>query len=441
MESDHSEEDGLRSRELLTTKRVAFVILLFWVISVIPLYASHVGVLLRPLLPDPHTVADRSGIDLTPSRHAVEALEIIAPSTVLISAVLLYLPVVLSGTPAERKTRRGEVLTGILNIHILMAACACLLVVVPSRGELIPSYIAVGLFFDLLRTVSWCLIAFHVCEGRLLLPLVGIILSIACVYIFWPILFFVFHIVGIPLPGTEVSEILVFIWQAVFLLRAGSGFPMFPTGFLRAVSRCGRVFLPIWIAIWILWGNAWDIARDMNPYSFDHGLAYALGHGMVWGWAVHHAIAYLVSLFFLTWPGRTFVRRSKTLILILSGAVAVLNLGLYSVNSFYLGLMAPLDYSWTPGLPYWVSYLLQIILGTMWQVFAFLSLLRWWTRNRMLRPVLVFVGAYLLGLAPLLVVRGGWYEIPLPILFSQVAGVSVVFAVLFRRAPSTASCQ
>jgi len=363
----------------------------------------------------------------TTSMGLSEAVNIFATRAALIASVLLYFPLVLSGDARRCRHGRGEIFTGMVNLHIAVTALATLLI--PRYGgEVSPFFVGVGLLMGVLSTATWCLVGFHLCEGRLFLPIIGMLLVRSIVT---PLVYLSFQ-ASAPLwaqfsyAGTLLLE---FGWQLGTLVRAGSGFELFPTGLWPALRRSGRVFLPVAVSFWLLDGRAWRalgllsemaqrVSRGLTVESEDFKFL---------------VLAYLVPLAFLLWRQEEFDRRSRKLIKVVSAVYLGFWIGGSFLGPFFFPRYPMLTLADVSGLP---AVLVSAGILTVWQVYTPLCLFRWWVRDRFWRPLVVTSLAYGLGTVPIMF---RWSDAfgsgSLTSLLGLVSGFLVVTAVLFRSAP------
>jgi hypothetical protein len=311
------------------------------------------------------------------SRMAAWVLDFIDSRAALLATVLLYFPVVRSNPPRERRERRGELFTGMVNLHIVVLAVV-LTVATQIWSDFNSLYVGFTVLSYVVSTAFWCVVGFHLCEGRYLVPLGGIF-----------ILFFLQSslAMGVYMVGIRawagiivLAPLLGLIWELWALIRAGSGFELFPTGMLPAIRRCARVFLLSVVTLWLLGGLPWLFAAGVQSFHFFSW------SGSQYGFALELPIAYLVPLFLLDWPAGVMEHRSRKLILLLVAAVVIL--GIFCVPFFHFFLMYNLSWefrSMTSG-----AYMLNsFLVFPLWTVFVPLSIYRWWVRGRFLRPLIV----------------------------------------------------
>jgi len=348
-------------------------------------------------------------------------LNLVDSRAALLTSVFLYFPVVRRELPGVWREKRGEILTGLVNLHILVLAIA-LAVAAQFWREISPLYVGSVVLGYIVSTAFWCVIGFHLCEGRYLVPLGGILA--------WFLLLNCFQIAIYVLPVAAWGGIIVLApllgltWEVWTLIRAGGGFDLFPTGLWPAMRRCARVFLLSAVTFWLLGDVYWFLAG--GPEHF-----YALSElGSRYGLALELPLAYLVPLFLLGWPAGEMERRSRKLTLVLLGVVVLATI-----------VCVPISYLKTYGLRWYLISLLggpfglfSLLLFPFWTVFVPISIFRWWARGVFLRPVLVaasgicFAGSLYLLFEPELrtlgiaYILGRLFVIPLavPLLFLRI---------------------
>jgi hypothetical protein len=150
----------------------------------------------------------------------------------LITSVLLYFGVARRGRRRERWRRRGEIFTGMVNLHVFSLAFAMPFASV-FWGEISEVYLGCILVTYVLSTAFWCVVGFHLCEGRYLVPLGGLFLW----HLFRTALPATWWLTPTPALGLSLlaGPVVGLGWQIGALIRAGSGFDLFPTGLWPAV--------------------------------------------------------------------------------------------------------------------------------------------------------------------------------------------------------------
>jgi hypothetical protein len=362
---------------------------------------------------------------LATSNRIAAILDLFDPWAALVAGLLLYFPAVRNGSSQQQRAARGEIFTGVLNLHILVVGVAAALIPLPWR-DAHGVYLVVKLTGHIFMTASWCLAAFHLAEGRLLVPIVGPFVGVVASL---PMLFLP---KGSGIHGFILDEVPVFIlanfaWQLGALLRYRSGFDLFPTGFLPALWRCARIFLPVSVCLWITNGNAHRLV--LTDWS---STVYSALSGVESQPFTTAVIAYLVPLAFLVWKDDQLPRRSRRLTYLLFGGYLALN------------LVRNIVFPYNPNLVGWgvfrhrvvVFYLARLLISPAWQVFVPVVLFWWWVCGRFRRPLVLLVGGYGICLLSLLLDEANFSALTVyPVILSQVVTVVFVFAFLFRHPP------
>lgn len=338
----------------------------------------------------------------------------------LIASVLLYFGVARRGSRRERRLRRGEVITGLVNLHIFLLA-----LVMPFAslfwGEISEVYLGGILVTYVVSTALWCAVGFHLCEGRYLLPLGGILL--------WHLSALVFSLTwgGWPLSLSAleylVGPVLGLVWQVGTLIRAGSGFDLFPTGLWPAIKRCAPVLVPIAACFWLLSEIPGFLAAGSESFLMTTGISSQLGR------SIDLPIAYLVPIFFLGWEGTNFEHRSRKLTYVLVG-VGIL-LVLLCLPLAFVVPYTRLGWYWFSGF----TEMAFVAILPLSSVFIPLSICRWWVRGGFIRPVgIAAVGPVIFGL--LILVLGTENELAgFAFAAGRIVTILLVAVFLFRRIP------
>lgn len=415
-------EVDFRSRIRLTPVRIVLVVGL-WVATSLPAYILH-------SVFGPHPPAARSAVPISAaSTHQMtQALDVFVGQGTLIAAVLLYFGIARRGNAFERRLRRGEVFTGVINLHIWVIVGACLLI--PYSGhDVEPFRLGTSLLKEVLYTGIWCAMAFHLCEGRLFIPIVGFYLANS---LYHASEYFVpsetEHLYGLMCITTGVN----LAWQLGTLFRYGGGFDLFPTGLFPAMKRCARVFLPVAFCVWIISGKVWHFFQPLmpEPEKLPQGLT------LLW-WGDFLLIAYLTPLALMLWePGQAFERRSRNLVVVLSVGYFVLAFGEALVDIPWV--LLSVSQVIRPGsmdILSGPSDTLRLLILTFWHVFVPLCLLRWWVRNRFARPLLVAVLAYGIHALPYGPIVAFSDVHAMASVMTEAVAALIVLVALFRRLP------
>jgi len=396
----------------LTWWKVGLVVLLFWAGHSVPVYLVRVVVIewwYGGVMPVPGGTADIAAWGA--ARNVARMLEVFHHHAVLIAAMVMYFTVARREGAAERRRARGEIFTGIINIQILASAAAAA-VVIPSARD--ANHLAVGFYLlaHVAGTAAWCMVAFHLCEGRIFIPLVGILLP--------PILSMagasLYSFTGSGDYGRMTGLALIagaalnLGWQTATLMRFRSGFELYPTGLASAVRRTALVLLPAGACYWVLTPGFWQLTESVvNSFSapiLSRRLPSFVA-GTSRGIEVA-AIGYLMPLVFLLWKGGAFGRRTRNWIVLLSVMCILYRIGADTVTGWrmqrYFG-MATSVMGVAPQLPSWLDaehIILAPLRLIVWRVFIPLCLLRWWVWRRFERPLVVTFGVVAVGLIAVL---------------------------------------
>jgi hypothetical protein len=411
-----------------TPTRVFLAVL--WLIGLELLTKEISPPLLYPLLPNRQHegIGGESYRPVKDARAMTEAADVIEPRAVLIAAILLYFAAARRGKREERLRRRGKILTGIIIFHILLTAPA-LSLASAGWGDAKFLSVAIVVLAAILRTASWCLVAFHVCEGRLFIPLVGATFSVLpavtiAEFVFagdssryYADYYFTVHL---------VVQAAGFAWLFLTLRDYGGGFAALPKGIFPTLRRCGGVFLPISLFYWILFGGFASFFHFLLPHAKWCVYFILIGRDM----SEVPLVEYLAAPAFLTLGGKEFNRRSRLLIVAACAAffpyiflrAGILEHHILGQSEWKLlrGAVGDLVHGYT--------------ITTIWMVFLPLCVLRWWVRGRYWTPVFVGLAGFGITLAAFRVGIGTPHD-PGTITLQLIALIIVV-AALFLRLPS-----
>jgi hypothetical protein len=383
----------------LTWKTVGLVVLLFWCAhSLLPyLFRFFITWWYGGTIPFPNTSQPAVQVWAS-SRNTAKTLEVFHRHAVLIASMVMYFTVARCRGSAERRRARGEVFTGILNLQILASALVAV-AVIPATDDANALVIGLLVLAHVAGTASWCLVGFHLCEGRIILPLGGILL---------PWLFswvgFLFSMGGNYLQitvGTLVAgQAFSLGWQVITLVRKGSGFELYATGLVPAVRRRALVLLSVGACFWVLTPGFWDLAQTAVNAASSPVVSRKIPRFAEISFTQEGiVVAYIMPLIFFLWKGRAFNRRSRRWAVLV--AVFCLfyrfgtNAGMLLINSRSMSTSSLWSgYRW---------FLVDTPLRTgLWGVFVPLCFLRWWVYGRLLRPLVVTLAVIGVGLIAVL---------------------------------------
>jgi hypothetical protein len=277
-------------------------------------------------------------------------------------------------------------------------------------------------------------VGFHVCEGRLFIPLVGATFSVLPAH---TIAFFACsgasseHYAASYFAVHLIIQAAGFSWQFMTLRDHGWGFTLSVREFFPSLRHCARVFLPVSLFYWVLFGGFGEFTGYFIPEEHIQREDYwaSLFLYLPIELSKTPLVEYLAVPAFLCWKGKNFSKRSRLLIL---GACAIL--AAFMLVSSGIGALDPVTgrIGWQRWLHIGKHRAEGIVLRTAWMAFMPLCVLRWWVWGRYWAPVIVGLCGYLLTLAafPL----GGDPFAPVTMSL-QLLAVIVVVVVLFIRSP------
>lgn len=420
------QNNGSRFPISLTPTRVLLVVL--WLIG-LELLAKEVSPpLLYPLFPNRRHegIGRQEYLPVNDARDMTKAADVIEPRAVLIAAILLYFAAARRGKREERLRRRGETLTAMIIFHIVLTAPA-LLLASAAWGDAKFLSVAIVVLAAILRTASWCLVGFHVCEGRLFIPLVGATFSVLpadtiATFVFagdssqyYADYYFTVHL-AVQAAG--------FAWQFLTLRDYGEGFAAFPTGMFSALRRCAGVFIPVSLFYWILLSRFGWFIHFLLPDAKWYVGFIAIGRDM----SEVPLVEYLAAPMFLTWAGKEFNRRSRYLIVAACAAfcpyiflrAGILEHHVLGQSEWQLIRVA----AWHMVYGYTIT--------TVWMAFMSLCVLRWWVRGHYWTPVFVGLAGFGVTLAAFPLGTGETFLNPATITLQLIAVIIVVVALLLR---------
>jgi len=423
--------DGIVRLSLqLAPGRMALAAAALWAVQVLP------DLIIRPLFGALFPERSASAFDQASWERWAEALRAMRrlywfnPNGALVAAVLLYFPVALKVDSVGRRIQRGEIFTGILNLQILMSAI--LLWFVPLSGDPMKAMVAgTYVLSSLVLNAAFCLIGFHLCEGRLFTPLVGFLLFYA-VNEALPRILSGWSAGATILVSLCVPGIADFAWQLGTLIRRGSGFVPFPTGFLPALKRCAPVVLPVWVCLWLAGPMAFLLMDSDVPVPLSYPLNMVAIESLG-AWST--MTAYFGPLLFLLWRERGFHERSRRLIAFASAGY----LGWNAANGL-ISLVAPwrlFVYLFWPSIdPNDLGgFAFAYLASAHWNIFMPLCLFRWWVYGRFARPLLITVPLAALALPALAGGSPDDKSIGFGQVLSLVLALAVAVLTLYRASP------
>jgi hypothetical protein len=430
-------KESTSSRQL-RWKNVALAAVAFWALEAFPTLQSF-GRLFPWQAPSALPMIDE---ETAKALTAVQIFErrssFLDDRVVFVSCVLLCFAIVRGHSWAEKRRRRGEVFTGVFNLYILLLAAACTLTYLPLP-QLSANGVAVFMGVRILSAASWCLIGFHVSQGRILLPLVGIFLADVVHVLRAPFVaqydsLWVFYALRWLLPGA-----LNFFWQLGSLVHLGEGFVPFPTAFTAGLRRCATVFFPVAVCMFILHELPWVLTDHSILGGADSPLLMITD---MWGGNRRFdadVAVYLGPFIFLSLPSGDYDRRSRRIIFLLF--VGGMLLTVHAVFPFFgfipdipgfIWTHLPWDPLTTLGVPF---FLLECLILTSWFHFIPMSIFRWWACGRFLRPLAVTTIAALSTLPAFLTQPSVEPGHRAGVFLSQLFVLVIVYFFLFRDSP------
>jgi hypothetical protein len=334
--------------------------------------------------------------------YIAEGLNVVDVRAVLISVLLICIVVDLQASPRDRRKQDSALFTVIVNCHILLIAMR-----LPFSSHkdtvLLNLVLGAGLVGHILRTASWCLIAFFLLEGRLWLPFVGmfsgkamsVVFSVAFTGPFWPYL----HNVSEP-----VGALAEFCCLVVLFYQTGHRLDLFP-GLSRRRFWYYLKCLAAISTFHMIWDNVtWLMLSADSAFEiwfFSRVLDIRGGN------LIGMAIVYLLPVAFFMARFVDFGRWSTRVTLCLWLVVTLFDLGAYVA----VQVLPHALFHWPLGDDGEFGYLRfpLFILAAGWNVLLPVPAVRWWSSGRLIRPVLIAGVAWMVALIGVVIEAGLWF--------------------------------